>query len=187
MSNKTVWWIRRDLRLFDNPALHQALESGSQTVPLFILDDTLLTHYAAAETRIAFLFDGLKRLDETLRQLGSYLVVRRGKPEAVLPAFVKEIEAAMVFAQEDTSPYAIKRDRELVEQLPLTLTGGTLIRPVELVTKKDGKPYTVFTPYKKMWLSHALPHQRDLLPIPNKIDTPAGIPTDSIPDSPTLP
>ena len=25
----TIWWIRRDLRLTDNPALHSALELGS--------------------------------------------------------------------------------------------------------------------------------------------------------------
>jgi hypothetical protein len=33
-----VWWIRRDLRLADNEALHAALAAADQVIPLFIAD-----------------------------------------------------------------------------------------------------------------------------------------------------
>ena len=33
-----IWWIRRDLRLADNPALTAALAMADQVIPLFILD-----------------------------------------------------------------------------------------------------------------------------------------------------
>lgn len=184
-SNSVIWWIRRDLRLFDNPALVQAVEAGGGVLPLFILDDALLTKYAAAEARIAFLFDGLRSLDADLKRLGSYLIVRRGIPENVLPALVAEVGATQIFAQADSSPYAIKRDEALLARVPLQLTGGTFIRPLDVVTKKDGNPYTVFTPYKKMWLSKPLPHRRDLLEVPERINTPADIASDGIPDAPT--
>ena len=39
----SIWWIRRDLRLTDNPALHSALGQG-QVIPVFILDPAFSTH-----------------------------------------------------------------------------------------------------------------------------------------------
>ena len=35
-----IMWFRRDLRLADNPALHEAAASGRPVIPLFILDET---------------------------------------------------------------------------------------------------------------------------------------------------
>ncbi len=72
-----IWWIRRDVRLSDNPALHAALEHGT-VIPLFILDPRLLSR--TPQRRQAFLFGGLRELDESLRQRGSSLVLRMGDP-----------------------------------------------------------------------------------------------------------
>ncbi|MGQ9832581.1 MAG: deoxyribodipyrimidine photo-lyase [Candidatus Villigracilaceae bacterium] len=37
----SIWWIRRDICLSDNPALHEALKHGA-VIPVFILDSHLL-------------------------------------------------------------------------------------------------------------------------------------------------
>ena len=73
-----IWWIRRDLRLSDNPALQAALVDTSGLLPLFILDPRALQHPAAK--RQAFLFHGLRQLDADLRARGSRLFFRQGYP-----------------------------------------------------------------------------------------------------------
>ena len=53
-----LWWIRRDLRLTDNPTLQAALTGDGCVIPVFILDPQLLVR--TPERRQAFLFNGLK-------------------------------------------------------------------------------------------------------------------------------
>src|SRR5512140_3472828 len=95
----SIWWIRRDLRLEDNPALNAALRRGQPILPVFILDPHLLSR--PASRRQAFLFDGLRQLDKCLQALGSRLIVRQGQPERVLLRLLAECNSAVIFAQED--------------------------------------------------------------------------------------
>src|SRR5262245_63445290 len=97
----TIWWIRRDVRLHDNPALARALAGGGPVLPLFVLDPALLggRHHGAAARRRGFLFAGLRALDEDLRARGSRLVMRTGSPAQVLDALVREIDARAVVAE----------------------------------------------------------------------------------------
>lgn len=53
------WWIRRDLRLADNPALSAAVASGQQVIPCFVIDPRLMDSPDTAEKRRAFLLGGL--------------------------------------------------------------------------------------------------------------------------------
>jgi deoxyribodipyrimidine photo-lyase len=143
-----IWWIRRDLRLHDNPALQAALRAGA-VVPLFILDPVLLR--GAANARQDFLFGGLRRLEADLRARGSGLVVRRGRPEEVLAQAAAETGALSVHALEDYSPYARRRDDAAARAVPLRLTNGVTVHPPALVRKADGGAYTVFTPFSRAW------------------------------------
>jgi deoxyribodipyrimidine photo-lyase len=182
-----IWWIRRDLRLRDNPALHQAQQQADTIIPLFILDETLLQSPYMSEKRIAFLYDGLRALGESLQVLNSRLLIRRGQPLAVFNQLAAEIEFSHIFAQEDFTPYAKKRDQAIAANLPLILTSGTTIRPPSAVRKNDGHPYVVFTPYKKKWLGQALPRQADLHSKPEQLQTPSHLSSDRLPDAPTPP
>ena len=56
----SIWWIRRDLRLTDNPTLHAALEAGD-VVPVFILDPAF-SHQSAR--RRSFLYEGLDTINK---------------------------------------------------------------------------------------------------------------------------
>ncbi len=160
-----IWWIRRDLRLTDNPALTAALRDGSGLIPVFILDDHLLKF--PAKNRQSFLFSGLQNLDSDLRRLGSGLVIRRGDPFIELRRLVEETHAHSIFAEADVSPYAMRRDSAIAKQLNLHLVHGLGIHPTEAVKKADGNPYTVFTPYKKAWM--ALPFSDHILSVPTAL------------------
>jgi deoxyribodipyrimidine photo-lyase len=164
----TLWWIRRDLRLADNPALEAALARGGPVVPVFIRDPVLLAapaHRHAAR-RLAFLHGGLRALGAALGERGARLVVRSGAPAAVLAQLVRETGAAAVVAERDVSPYARRRDDAVARAVPLALVDGLTVHPPGTLRTGAGRPYTVFSPYRRAWLARPLPARKDLLPAP---------------------
>jgi len=183
-----IWWARRDLRLADNQALAAALAGAERLIPVFCLDPAILSSDIvgdAAKGRVAFLFDGLRRLDADLRARGSRLIVRQGDPVEELARLVAESGAVAVFAEEDYWHYGRQRDARAAAALPLHLAGGLTIHPPEAVLKPDGSPYTVFTPFSRAW--KALPTPGAVLAAPDSL--PALPPLDGlpIPDEPCLP
>jgi deoxyribodipyrimidine photo-lyase len=171
-----IWWIRRDLRLTDNAALHAALEADS-VLPVFIIDPAFSR---SSPRRKNFLYEGLHALDKDLRACGSYLVVRTGKPVEVLSQLVRDTNAKVIFAEDDFTSYALKRDQEIARHLPLQLVHGQTVHHPTEILKADGKPYTIFTPYSKAWKAR-LPSSFNLFSAPEKIKTPAGIVSEPLP------
>lgn len=182
-----IWWIRRDLRLADNQALHAALAHASQVIPLFILDPNLLASPYNGAKRLAFLLESLRCLAAELQSRGSRLLVRVGPPQEQLAAVLAESGASAIFTEEDFSPYARRRDTAIARSLPLSRVGGLSVHPPTAVRKADGAPYTVFTPFSKAWKNLPLPRANTLLPAPSQISTPANLAGEPIPPEPTLP
>ena len=183
-----IWWIRRDLRLTDNQALAAAIAAAEQVIPLFIVDPFFENSDYVGDKRRAFLWTGLRQLDVDLRQRGSRLVVRFGRPQQILTQLIAESGAEAIFAEEDFTSYARRRDQQIAQTLPLTLTAGVVVHPPGTVLKPDGDPYIVFTPFKKKaWLERPLPKPSDILPAPNKINTPDDTNSQEIPAKPELP
>jgi deoxyribodipyrimidine photo-lyase len=175
-----IWWIRRDLRLSDNPTLTAAMEAGTSVVPVFILDPRLLAKPAVK--RQAFLFNGLWALAQDLEALGSGLIVRQGDPAIELPRLAAEINSGKVFAEADISPYARRRDTMVAKVVDLQLGDGLGIHPADAVVRPDGKPYTVFTPYSRAW--KALPYTDGTLPRPKWLPHIPNLRSDPLPDLP---
>lgn len=171
-----IWWIRRDLRLADNAALRAALEAGP-VIPAFILDPAFSR---SSPRRRHFLYEGLHALDRDLRSRGSYLVIRRGRPIEVLTKLVNQTKAEIIFAEEDFTPYARRRDEEIERHLPLQLIHGQTVHHPDSVHKADGKPYTVFTPFSKAWKAK-LSSSVNLFPAPVWVNTPEGITSEPLP------
>lgn len=185
MSQTALWWIRRDLRLTDNQALQAACAAAPNVIPLFVLDPNLLTwrYHRHAASRRAFLFHGLRRLDATLRERGSRLVVRAGDPTEILPAAVRETGAVAVCAEGDTNPYARARDGRLRDRVPLRLLPGLVLHHPDEIRKADGGPYTVFTPFARTWRTRPLPSRRDLAAAPRSLgQVPAALRGVPLPD-----
>ena len=167
-----IVWLRRDLRLGDNPALTAALASGADVIPVFCLDDRLLHGRHASGPRTQFLLECLGDVDRSLRARGSALVVRHGPPERELSRLVAETGARELHFAADFSPFARERGRRVAHALEdqgVTLHAhpgaGVVDRPAELRTKA-GKPYTVFSPYHRAWLAAG---RREVLPAPAEL------------------
>ncbi len=153
----SICWLRRDLRLQDNAALYHALNSGTPVLPVFIFDKNILDQLEnKTDRRVAFIYETLIELQSTLYQHKSSLLVLYDTP---LKAFKKinslyEIEA--IFVNHDYEPYAIKRDEEIKNlaaehQIKYYSFKDQVIFEESEVMKPDDTPYTVFTPYSKMW------------------------------------
>ncbi len=151
----SIWWIRRDLRIQNNPTLLEAISQSDFLLPLYILDPALLER--KADKRICFLYQALDSLHQNLKELGSGLIIRAGNPHEVMRSINDEVHPDMIFAEEDYSPYARKRDIQIAEILPLYLVHGLSVFPPGLIVKNTGCPYTVFSHYRNAWKSLPLP------------------------------
>jgi len=181
--SSVIWWIRRDLRLSDNQALSAALEQADTVIPVFIIDPILMASPYASQQRVAFLFEGLRSLDIDLHKHRSGLIIQKGDPLEVLQSLFRETQAYRIFAEADTSPYARRRDEGVMHKLPLTLTPGVTVHSVEKLRKPDGTPYTVFTPFSRMWRS--LPFPGKPLPAPEWLPPPPPLPNLGVPALPS--
>jgi deoxyribodipyrimidine photo-lyase len=141
-------WFRRDLRLGDHPALAAAAEEHD-VLACFVLDPRL--EKSSGQRRLQYLGDSLRRLCD---DLDGRLLVVRGQPERRIPLIAKEIGASSVHISADFTPFGRKRDdqvREALGSVPLVATGSPYLVSPGRVTKKDGTPYKVFTPFLRAW------------------------------------
>jgi deoxyribodipyrimidine photo-lyase len=183
-----IWWLRRDLRINDNQALNAALTHAGRVIPVYILDPRLIQSAYVGEKRLAFLYEGLRRLDADLRQRGSHLIVRQGSPVSELTLIKQVTQAGAVYAESDYSPYARQRDAMVARHLPLHLTGGVTVHPPEFIHKPNGEPYTVYTPFSKTWKALYAPGNLQVRPAPESMplsgeDIPGS---QALPDTPVL-
>jgi deoxyribodipyrimidine photo-lyase len=170
----TVVWFRRDLRVADHPALREAVDAG-RAVALFVLDPALLRRrHFRAPARLRFLRAGLEALDEELRSRGSRLVVRSGRPEAVVPEVAAEAGADAVHFTRDVSPFASARDERVTAALEeagvraRAMSGDLLAEPEDLAGS-SGSGYRVFTPFYRAWREAPIPPH---VPAPRRIEGP---------------
>ena len=180
--DSAIWWIRRDLRLGDNQAMTAALQSARCILPVFVLDPKLVASPWTGEKRLAFLFAGLRALDEELRSRGARLIFLRGEPETLLEQLVRATGAGRIYAEADISPYARQRDSRVAKSVPLTFTPGLTVHPPGRVLKPDGSPYTVFTPFSRTWQTQ--PRVERPIPAPAQLPLLEGVFSEAIPSMP---
>ena len=102
-----IFWFRRDLRLEDNVGLFQALQSKYSVVPLFIFDDSILDSLPKNDARVGFIHDSLSKINTQLQEIGSSLLVKKGKTFDVWQSLLQEYDVKEVFFNKDNEPYAI--------------------------------------------------------------------------------
>lgn len=183
-----IWWIRRDLRLQDNRALKAALESSSAVIPLFIFDPAILKGERFGLARLKFMLKGLQALQDGLGKHRRRLLIRHGNPLTVLLKVVQESDAQAVYFNADYSPYAQKRDAAIAGKLSIpvySFDDAVLHSPNEAL-KKDGTPYLIYTPFKKLWFSLPKPEPETYAIKASQIHTLDGIETEKLPTLKTL-
>ena len=179
-------WLRRDLRLEDNAALYRALKVCEEVLICFVLDRTILDALPRADRRVEFILASLGDINQDLAALSSQsppaqLIVRHGFALDEIPKLATLLHAQAVFTNHDYEPQAIERDAQVRGALANlgisfhTFKDQAIFEQQELLTQQ-GKPYTVFTPYKNAWLKKIddfylrsypiTPYAERLIPVP---------------------
>ena len=175
MYSKSIFWHRRDLRIHDNAGLFKALKSSRGVQPIFIFDSQILQFLPKNDQRLVYIHQEIEQLKKKYSELGSDLKVYFGNPRDLIPEIVLKYKAEAVFINRDYEPYATERDRYLAEklnELEVKLIGTkdhVLFEKAE-ITKDDGKPYTVFTPYSRKWKANLNEHHLTSFPSENYTD-----------------
>ena len=153
----SFFWFRRDLRLHDNTALFHALSSENQVQAVFIFDTDILDKLEEkSDRRLVFIHEQLKQINEKLKAQGATLLVEQGKPIEVWKKLTENFSIKDVYVNRDYEPYALERDKLVTEflseqNIKLNLYKDQVIFEKAEVSKEDGSPYIVFTPYSKRW------------------------------------
>ena len=152
-----IFWHRRDIRTTDNAGLYHALKSGLQVIPIFIFDKNILEKLAnKSDKRVNFIHEQISDLKLEYQKLGTDLWVEYGEVNDIWKSLVKKFNIKKVFINHDYEPYANDRDaviKQFLNNLSIDFLSfkDQCIFEKEEVTKDDGKPYTVFTPYSRKW------------------------------------
>ncbi|WP_026356496.1 deoxyribodipyrimidine photo-lyase [Mycobacterium sp. 141] len=187
----TLLWFRRDLRLADHPALLAAAQDDAEVLACYVLDPRLTA--SAGHRRLRYLY---RSLHELRARLDGRLLVVQGRPEQQIPRLARGVGADSVHVSQDYSPFGRRRDdavRTALADVSLCATGSPYLVSPGRISKQDGAPYQVFTPYYRAWRDHGwrapaasgpdsarwidpagLPGATEIPDIPGRLDAPAG-------------
>lgn len=128
---------------------------SDRVIPIFILDNRQVTsHPYLSIAALEFMCDALIDLDKSLRKYGSHLAIINGIAEEILIEIARCAGAQAVFVNRDITPFSRTRDGSLHKQckaagINFHSCDDTMLHAPEIVLKKNGLPYTIFTPYYK--------------------------------------
>lgn len=177
-------WLRRDLRLHDHAALAMALLKHERVIPVFIFDRTILDPLPRTDARVAFILESLAKLKATLQRHGNDLLVRIGDPTEQIPALARQCAATAVYASRDYEPAVRIRDTAVSAALNEINVDwydckDQVIFECDEILTQAGKPFSVFTPYWRVWRSRL-----DVLATaeyPLKLEHLAALPAEPLP------
>ena len=162
-----IFWFRRDLRLDDNVGFYNALKSEHPVLPIFIFDEEILKKLPKDDARITFIYETLQKMRSKLEDKNtSSIAMFHGEPATIYKNLLEKYNIDTVFTNRDYEPYAKDRDDKIQQLLNdnnikfKTFKDQVIFEQNE-VTKKDGLPYVVYTPYMKVWKEQFKTHTLD--------------------------
>ncbi len=120
---RVIVWFRQDLRLHDNEALTDALKSGEEVFPIYVFDERVFngnTKYGFNKTdkyRTKFIIESVQDLQNSLRKLGSELIIRVGKPEEEIFEVAQKIKSSWVFCNRERTRDEVQVQDSLEQKL----------------------------------------------------------------------
>ena len=161
---KSLCWLRRDLRLADNSALFSACKKSKTVFLAFVFDTKILNQlYQKKDHRVEFIFNAIQSLNHKLKNQNSHVLTLYGDPIEQIPALCKKLKISAVFANEDYENYAKQRDQKIKIRLAQQKIFFHSLKDQVIfgseIKKKEGPAYRVFTAYKKAWLKKLKPQE----------------------------
>ena len=173
----SIIWFRRDLRVADNTALfHAAKQSNSGVIGLYFITPGQWQQHDEADCKVKFWLGNLATLSAELNKLRIPLRIEICDkfdeiPENVVK-FARKYKCDSIFANREYEVNERQRDLATLAacakaDIPFQLFHDRVIVPPNEILTKEGKFYSVFTPYRKVWDTKALDLLK-VLPKPKK-------------------
>ncbi|AFY57508.1 deoxyribodipyrimidine photolyase [Rivularia sp. PCC 7116] len=159
MSDLILFWHRRDLRISDNTGIAAALKKTHKVVGVFCLDPNILKGDDVAAVRVTYMIGCLQKLQERYAQMGSQLLILWDNPVVAIAKLAKALNSKAVFWNWDVEPYSQQRDADVIDALQeqgieyLEKNWDQILKTPEEIRTGSDKPYTVYTPFWKNWIS----------------------------------
>ncbi len=153
-----IVWLRRDLRLDDNTAIHEAFNNDLPVLLVYVFDKELIHNKSVNDLGLNFVFDQLKNINDLLKDYNSSVLIQSGEAFNVFKEIFSKFQVKALYANKEYEPYTISRDQKIEELCKShgivfnTFKDQVIFGPDE-VLKADGSPYQVYTSYKNKWLS----------------------------------
>ncbi len=151
---KSLLWFRRDLRDVDHAALYHALSQSQQVFCVFVFDRDILDQLSnRQDRRVEFIWHAIEQLKTALQQHGGDLIVLYDSARSAIPKLAQQLQVNAVFSNRDYEPFAQQRDHWVAQQLAglgiaFEQSQDQVLFERDQILSQQGKPYSVFTPYK---------------------------------------
>ncbi len=160
---KSLVWFRNDLRMDDNPALRAACSQSKEVHGVYIYSKNQLELHNEANSKIEFIIENLKSLEKSLNKINIPLTVISSDgfnedPKKILN-LLNERSITDVHWNNQFGIDEELRDKKVEELLTynniksFSFDSQTLF-PAGTFKTGEGKPYSVFTPFKKKWVEN---------------------------------
>ncbi|MBR9919450.1 MAG: DASH family cryptochrome [Bacteroidetes bacterium] len=177
---RSILWFRQDLRLHDNEAMAEALAHSDEIIPVFVFDPRIFEAKTrwfgfpkTGKFRTRFILESVADLRESLRNLGSELYIRVGKPEEELFEMAHQCKTSWVFCNRERTPEevevqdALERNLWSIGQEMRYSRGKMLYYTSDLPFPITHTP-DVFTQFRKE--VERIVQVREPLPVPDSLE-----------------
>ena len=153
MTVRTIWWVRRDLRLDDNPTLLRAAKADAM-VAVYVHAPAEEGPWTMGGAQRWWLARSLAAQAAALKALGSELLVLEGEAASTLSDLARRLHASEVVWSRRFEPAAIAQESRVEGALDAagvrwsSYLANHLVDPDEIATQ-TGNPYQVYTPFSR--------------------------------------
>ncbi|PEV58740.1 deoxyribodipyrimidine photolyase [Bacillus cereus] len=157
MQNKIIVMFQKDFRLYDNPALFEAVQSG-EVLPVYVQDETFSIGSAAKW----WLHHAIIDVQKQLKALGSTLIIRKGNTQEEILSLIKQLDITAVYWNSCYDPDRLKSNQKMkmiLEDKGIICKGfnSHLLLEPWIIKKKDNTEYKVFTPFYNAFQKQVIP------------------------------
>ncbi len=160
---KVLVWLRNDLRMDDNPALREACKLSEEVHAIYIYSQNQNKEHNEANCKIDFFIENLKDLSKSLSKVNIPLTIIdsdgfNDNPEAI-KKYIELNSIEKIFWNNQFGEDEINRDESVKDLLQnsnieiKTFDEQVVFEPGSILTG-EGKPYSVFTPFKRKWIEN---------------------------------
>ncbi len=149
MSSTGIFWIREDFRIENNPALSFATQNHENIIALYIYNNNDFDNKREAQKW--WVFKSLETLKKELSDYKINLEIVKGDELEIFSKFNKK-DKLSVYWNKIYEPDVIAkgkkiRDLFIKNEINYKYFKGNILNEFQEITKNDGTPFKVFTPF----------------------------------------